>query len=460
VGITRFSGTGGSGFDEAFGFKVPLETWVQLVFVGTAQNTRLYVNGKPQTTLHKTIHLPLAWLGSTQGYEELASTLLRDVRVFDQALSDAQVEELMHGPTPTLRWAQAWGRNTEGQLLDGSIVNRLTPTRVPYLGKVVTQAFAVGATQSFALLDDGTVWGWGQNNWGQVGDGTTSNRSEPVEVPHLRRFAANAIAGGGYHNLALLADGSVLAWGRNDYSQLGTGTAPNAHPIPVVVPNLRGVKAIAAGSLHSMALLEDGSVWAWGANANGQLGDGTTIARNQPVKVSLSGVKAIAAGGLHSMALLEDGSVWAWGYNGYGQLGDGTNTSRSQPVEVQNVKNVTAIDASHYIESGPDFSMALLADGTVWTWGYNGYGQLGDNTNVTNNKPTKVVNIGGVQAIAAGGRHALALVKDGLVWSWGANDAGQLGDGTNTNRNEPGSVSGVSGAKIIAAGLQHSFVLG
>jgi alpha-tubulin suppressor-like RCC1 family protein len=255
-----------------------------------------------------------------------------------------------------------------------------------------------------------------------------------------------------------------MAWGRNDFRQLGTGSnAPDRHPIPVEVVGLQGVKAIAAGCWHSMALLEDGTVWTWGHNGQGQLGNGTTVEIFNPVMVSnLKGVTAIAAGIRHCLALLDDGTVWAWGNNNVGQLGDGTNTARSTPVRVMNIANVKAISAGHTGEADQSFCMALLNDGTVWAWGYNDSGQLGDGTYNTSNKPTEVSNLAGtaVKAIAAGGWHAVALLQDGSIWTWGRNQYGQLGDGTNTNRNRPGKVVNVTGIKVIDAGAVVSFAFG
>ncbi|NMC00696.1 MAG: hypothetical protein GYA35_10490, partial [Thermoanaerobaculaceae bacterium] len=211
-----------------------------------------------------------------------------------------------------------------------------------------------------------------------------------------------AITGGYYHSLALKSDGTVWAWGHNNYGQLGDGTTTD-RLTPVQVQNLTNIVAIAGGSSHSLALKSDGTVWAWGYNNYGQLGDGTTTNRLTPIQVqNLTNIVAITGGGSHSLALKSDGTVWAWGYNRYGQLGDGTTTNRYVPIQVQNLTNVIAI------AGGGSHSLALKSDGTVWAWGRNNYGQLGDGTTTARNTPVQVQNIANVNSVAAGNSHSFA----------------------------------------------------
>ena len=200
-----------------------------------------------------------------------------------------------------------------------------------------------------------------------------------------------------------------------------------------------------------------GTVLAWGDNVDGQLGNGTFTTSNTPVEVSgLTGVTAIAAGGAfnhHSLALKSDGTVWAWGYNGGGELGNGTYTDNNTPVEVNGLSGVTAI------AGGGFHGLALKSDGTVWAWGYNVSGQLGNGTNTTSNTPVQVSGLSGVAAIAGGDIHSLALKSDGTVWAWGYNLDGELGNGTYTDSNTPVEVSGLSGVTVIAGGGFHSLAL-
>jgi alpha-tubulin suppressor-like RCC1 family protein/serine/threonine protein kinase len=314
----------------------------------------------------------------------------------------------------------AWGLDDGGQLGDTGRANRLAPVQAGGFTLAGVSAVAAGSAHSLALKkSDGALWAWGANHYGQLGDGTTFDRRTPIQVPGLSGIVA--IASGSWHGLALKSDGSVWAWGKNNAGQLGDGTTTD-HSAPAPVRGLSGVVAVSGGEAHSLALRDDGSVWAWGMNTSGQLGDGTKTDRRTPVRVGgLSDVAAVAAGVHHSVALKHDGSVWAWGENSYGELGDGTTTDRLTPVPVSGLSNVVSIAA------GAQHSYALKRDGTVWAWGQNDYGALGDGTWTQHLTPVSVRNLSGVVAIAAGGQHGLALKNDGSLWTWGWNDYGQLG---------------------------------
>ncbi|UUZ96203.1 S-layer homology domain-containing protein [Paenibacillus sp. P25] len=197
------------------------------------------------------------------------------------------------------------------------------------------------------------------------------------------------------------------------------------------------IKAIAAGNYYALALAADGTVWAWGDNSGGQLGDGTLSPRRTPINIaSLNGIQAIAAGRGHSLALKNDGTVWAWGYNAFGQLGDGSTTNRTAPGQVMNMPQVTAIAAGSF------HSLAVKSDGTVWAWGYNIFNQLGDGTTDNRNKPVQVQGLSGIASVSAGSYHSAALSSDNTVWTWGSNLSGQMGDGGFKNRAVPAVVTG------------------
>jgi len=405
----------------------------------------------------------------------------------------------------------AWGDNANGQLGNGTTADASTPVQVSGLSGIVE--VKGGRFYSLALKSDGTVFSWGQNNNGQLGNGTTTASSTPVQVSGLTD--ATTLAAGAFHALAIRSNGTLVSWGRNDFGQLGNGTTTNSN-VPVAVNTLTNVVAITAGTNFSLASdesdatfgwgrnpngqLGDGltgnvksspdpvlslcptfvgqpfrqkltagwshtaficeelnSVNAWGANAFGQVGDGTTTERTLPVTVSgLSNVSAIAAGYQHTLAIKNDSTVWAWGDNTDGQLGVGNNTSSLVPVQVtalnQVVVAVTGGTAGYH-------SLALKADGTVWAWGRNADGQLGDGTTVSKNTPTQVVGLTNVVAISGGEYHSLAVRNDGTVWAWGRNNNGQLGNGTTTNSAVPVQVTGLTGFVGVAAGRFYSMAL-
>lgn len=354
------------------------------------------------------------------------------------------------------------------------------PVQAGSQGEVI--AVAGDHIHSLALKSDGTVWAWGANDTGQLGDGTTTlQRNTPVQVrgPGGVRYLTNvvAIAAGIRHSLALKSDGTVWNWGLNTYGGLGDGTTTDSNtPVQVKglggVGYLTGVVAIAAGAGHGLALKSDGTVWAWGWNLRGQLGDGTTANRTTPIQVQgsggvgfLTGIVAVATAGQHSLALKSDGTVWAWGWNWAGQLGDGTTTNRATPVQVSALTGMRAVGA------GGDHSLGVKSDGTLWAWGRNDMNQLGDGTTVDRTTPVQVTGPGGVgylagiESASGGAFHSLALMSDGTVWAWGRNVEGQLGNGTNTDESTPVQVHGsgrvgyLTKVRFVAAGYQHNLAL-
>lgn len=321
--------------------------------------------------------------------------------------------------------AFSWGANWEGELGDSTLTNRYTPGVVHNLSNI-TQ-FSAGGYFSLALRNDSTVWAWGANWDGYMGDGTYIDRLEPVQSVGMDSVIA--VAAGEYHSMALKADGTVWAWGWNGDGELGDSTTIT-RPLPVKVKGLSGIIGIAAGSRFSLALKNDGTVWGWGQNSNGQLGDSTTIGKWYPVQVkNLTGVVKISAGFDFSMALKSDGTVWTWGYNGDGQLGDGTNLQRIYRVQVSVLTN-TVLD----IDAGWYHALAIKNDNTVWGWGANYDSQLGDNTTTSRNAPVQTLGgMGSATSISAGGYHSLAVKSDGSIWGWGYNYEGEVGNGIGNN---------------------------
>jgi alpha-tubulin suppressor-like RCC1 family protein len=296
------------------------------------------------------------------------------------------------------------------------------------------EAVAAGAGNSLALRKDSTVWAWGNN----PGIDTTFGAIKvPVRVKSLSGVIA--ISGGLSHALAVKNGGTVWAWGLNNNGQLGNGTWDFFSSVPVQASALTGVTAVAGGGFHSIALKNDSTVWAWGNNADGQLGNGSDTGSNVPVKVSsLTGITAVASGYHHSIALRKDSTVWVWGYNSFGQLGNGTDTSSKVPVQVSGLTGVIAISGGGY------FCLALKSDSTVWAWGSNGSGQLGNGSPGGFVKLAfQVPGLSGIGAITAGYAHSLALRNDGTVWVWGDNLYGQLGIGSNSASYVPVQVVGL-----------------
>ncbi len=277
------------------------------------------------------------------------------------------------------------------------------------------------------------MWAWGDNTDGQLGDGTNNNSDNAVEIPGLSDVIAISGGTAGYHSLALKSDGTVWAWGRNSDGQLGDGTTVSKNT-PTQVSGLSDIIAIGGGEYHSLAVKNDGTVWAWGRNNNGQLGDGTTTNSNVPVQVSgLTGITGVAAGRFFSMALKNDSTVWAWGQNLYGQLGDGTTTNSSTAVQVSGLKATAIVGGAFH-------AIAINTDSTLVSWGRNDYGQVGDSTLTQRTTPVAVKHLTSVVGIAAGTNWSLAVKDDNTVFGWGRNPNGQLGDGTLDGKLTPNAV--------------------
>jgi alpha-tubulin suppressor-like RCC1 family protein len=347
--------------------------------------------------------------------------------------------------------ALAWGRNFDWQIGDGTNINRPLATQVLGLTDGVRQV-GTGHRHSVAVLSTGTVCSWGDNTNGVLGDGSGVDQPTPVGVVGLTDITQ--VAAGSYHNLALRADGTVWAWGDNARGALGDGTTTD-RPTPVQVPGLTNVIQVAAGHDLSYALLSDGTVMAWGVNVHGQLGDGTFNDRPTPGLVSgLTNISEIAAGAQHGLAL-RYGVVLAWGDNQNGQLGDGTRQGRTTPIRTVGLSSIV------HIGTGTFFSLAVRKDGTLFAWGANHYGQLGvaGSAGSAELLPIVVPGISKVAQVTGGGEYTLAIRTDGSLWAWGHNPYGQLGDGTTVDRVTPAPVPGVQGARTVSGAAGHVLVV-
>ena len=318
---------------------------------------------------------------------------------------------------------------------------------------------AVGLAHSCHVLADGSVQCWGDNTYGQLGDGSHTDSMTPVTVSGLSK--AIAVTTGDNHSCAVLANGTASCWGRNESGQLGDSSS-NDRNAPVSVSGLTDAVSLAAGRSHSCALLSNGDAQCWGANSNGELGDGSTTSSNSPVSVNLVGqAVALTAGLSHSCALLADGTVQCWGFNFYGQLGDGSNTSSADPITVSVPANPTPVALENIADIAAQgfHTCAILADGGGRCWGRNFYGQLGDSSTTTSFFPVTVANLTEAVSASAGDRHSCALSVDGSVQCWGDNSTGQLGDNTAFDSVIPSTVDGLSHAIALASGGFHSCAL-
>ena len=344
----------------------------------------------------------------------------------------------------------AWGYNADGQLGNETVLCATTPQRSIGIGHVREVASYTGNT--YALHRNAFAYGWGENSFGHLGSGNLASTTAPVVMREANGQAmagVEAVAGGSQFAVALLANGTLRAWGRTDSGRLGDGqsntsVAYRSDPVTVITSAsdttpIGSVVAVAAGSLHSAALLGDKTLRAWGANNFGQLGNATTTAAPAPVTVvadantsaPLTNVVAIACGGNHTLALLADGTVRAWGYNAAGQLGDDTTTNSATPVTVvaqtgssAPLTNVVAIAA------GANHSAALLTDGSVRTWGSGTSGELGEGALVNRAAPVAMSNATGVETVVAGDGFTAVLLTDGSIRVCGTNSTGVLGDGS------------------------------
>ena len=326
-----------------------------------------------------------------------------------------------------------WGWNGGGQLGIGNFTDQYTPVQIgtEHSWKMVT----VGGYHTLAVKNDGTLWAWGANYWGELGDGTIDDRIDPEQVGQDNDW--KAVAAGGAHTVAIKTNGSLWAWGWNDYGQVGNGMVFTEQMVPVQIGTATNWDQVAAGYVNSLAIKTDGTLWAWGANNYGQLGIGTnTYYYSVPVQVgTATDWQQVTAGSEYTLAIKSDGTLWTWGQNHNGQLGIGSYEEPNAPQQIGTDHDWQQVGAKYY------HTIAVKSNGTLWAWGRNTDGQLGDGTNIKHNAPVQVGLLTNWQQVIAGFAYTVAITNDGSLWSWGNNEHGQLGDGTDSTKITPVEVS-------------------
>ena len=319
----------------------------------------------------------------------------------------------------------------------------------------LTKPKIASAPHTAVILQDGTVQTFGYNANGQLGNNSTQDSAVPVRVWGISS-SASSIACGYYHTVVLLVDGTVRTFGRNNYGQLGVNdTSDRSTPVQVWVISSSAVM-VAAGFQHSAVVLADGTVRTFGRNSSGQLGVNDATERLTPAQVwgISSSATAVACGRLHTCVLLANGTVQSFGYNAYGQLGVNDQTDRSTPVQVLNITNATAVACGNY------HTCVLLADGTVRTFGRNAFGNLGVNDTTDRSTPVQVLNITNASAVACGGQHSIVLLSDGTLRTFGYNLYGNLGVNDKISKLTPVQVWGISSSAVaIATGISDATVM-
>lgn len=359
-----------------------------------------------------------------------------------------------------------WGRNAQGELGDGTTISKSSPATTAGNSqgwKSISAGSGAGINTAMAgIKNNGTLWTWGAGLNGWLGSSDIANRSSPGTITGGGTNWLKISVGAG-HMAGIKTDGTLWTWGANLDGQLGTGTTtPRSSPGTVAGGGTDWCD-VATGRSVTAAIKTDGTLWTWGSNNYGQLGNGAIGGgRSSPVTIASGGTNwtrvatstVMPGNGGHTVALKSDGTVWGWGANGNSQLGDGTTTNRTSPVTTSGGGTTWCA-----ISVGAFSTYAIKTDGTLWGWGENGTGELGDGTITRRSSPVTTAGGGTTwRQIGAGQFHGLAVKTDGTLWSWGWNNSGQVGDGSIATRSSPVTVAGGLTSWVSACGAACSSI--
>ena len=348
-------------------------------------------------------------------------------------------------PPPVYLWG--WGYNSTGQLGLGNTTNYSSRVQIGALttwSKIDLMSFS-----SIAIKTDGTLWTWGNNGYGRLGLGNTTGYSSPKQVGALTTWSN--ISGGGFgHVMVIKTDGTMWSWGYNAQGQLGLENTTNYSSPKQIGSDTWS--SVSCGYDHNLAIKPNGTMWSWGQFGNGGLGLGGSFQhRSSPTQIgALTTWSKISADGSSSMAIKTDGTMWSWGNNDNGRLGLGDTTNQSSPVQIGALTTWSSVSCGGYT----GFAAAIKTDGTLWSWGYNIFGQLGLGNETNQSSPVQIGALTTWSSVSSKGYRAHAIKTDGTLWSWGFGNNGRLGLGNTTYYSSPKQVGSSTNWRSVSAGIQ------
>jgi len=358
--------------------------------------------------------------------------------------------------TPIIGTVWGVGYNNDGELGDNTTDDRSSPVQTICGGSNWVE-INCGYYNIAGLKDDGTLWTWGQNNDGGLGDNTTIQKSSPVQTICGGTDWKTMVVGTYYeHCAAIKTDGTLWLWGYNNSGEIGDETTVDKSSPVQTVCGGTDWKQVASGGNHTAAIKNNGTLWMWGYNEDGQLGDNTTDDKSSPIQTICGRTdwKSVSCGEKFTAAIKNNGTCWTWGENNDGQLGDETTGNKSSPVQT-----IAGGTDWKQISCGDNHMLAIKNNGTCWTWGSNGNGQLGDETTTNRSSPVQTVTYGTDWKQVDGGQdHSAAIKNDGTCWVWGDNGSGRLGDNTNVDRSSPvQTIMADTNWLYVSAGYETTF---